>query len=1329
MRILAIRGRNLASLEGDFAIDFTAEPLASAGIYAISGPTGSGKSTLLDTMCLALFGRTPRTDQARENEVWLKDVNENTLRQSDPRNLLRRGAVSGQAEVDFIALDGYGYSARWTVRRARDKASGALQDPKITLFRLDTAKEEQGTRKDLQSRITELIGLTFEQFTRSVLLAQNDFATFLKAEQGEKASLLEKLTGTERYSDISRLIYEKYTTAKQAYEQILGRMQGVSLLTEEEKEELETALSQTGLTLQQLEAEKTALTLRLDWFTTLNKLNQDKHQAAIGVESAHKACKASRPREEYLRLVDQVQEARSLFDAVANARRQLAEKQKRYQHITTEITRKQAERDLVQKQYTDGEKAFRQVEEGYKTLLPQLKEARKLDAQLTESLRSLQEAEKPLQEVELQKNKESDRLRGLTEQWTNTNESIVVLEKWKERYISKASIAEQLPLLNNYLNQATTARKKQAKSEALLVTLKETKSKQTKDLIDKQSQWRIQSDKLKETERTLEELTNIQNAVSIEKVQHEIQQLRERKELFGQASLCWKSLFESLQSQQIKQEELIKLQGLLEINEGKQFEMSIKLDIALHLREQGKQTLEQAFMAASQNIVTLRGKLKEGEACPLCGSEHHPYAGEDGRLYQTLVAVEQASIAASNNYDICWKQNEALNQELIMLGEKIVALTNTLQELKLQEKNLQEEWNTMESALRVESQLGNVENLNFGADSSPETLERLTFGVNVQPERADQLPKPSARLEWLTIQTIVCDEKIKELEQTATEYNTRQKDLQLLHQQQLSLRSVVATLDKNITELQGNHTLTQNKIEHEEAFCKEQSQFLQEVFSKTNELFGNEQWQEGWLRDTASFREKLTSFAVEWQNNKEALQKNQELLTRLQAEKESQEVFLRTLETSVTTARELVQKRKDAWQRLTDTRKQLLEGKEADETENSIVETREALKKQLDGLAENLKVQTQILDQQKGTLKQLEADVADASALIYRTQQVLQEWLVCFNTRRAEAVPGTEKPDGKGDAENLVEMGIIAKADKAFDHENIIIDNSDQATVDVIDETRLAELLAKDTQWIAGERNFLQKLENDRITAEATLADRTRKVVEHEAKRSVLELEEVTTEVLLQQQAECQQKEKEIRVKQTEFSFKLRTDEENHQKIASLETEMQTTKQFSEQWASLNEIAGSSDGGKFRRIAQGYTLDVLLSYANIQLRELSNRYRLERVPDTLALQVIDRDMCDEVRTVHSLSGGESFLVSLALALGLSSLSSNKMRVESLFIDEGFGSLDAETLRLAMDALDSLRTQGRKIGVISHVQEMTERIPVQIKVCRGDNGRSYLIVQG
>ncbi|MDD4590873.1 MAG: AAA family ATPase, partial [Parabacteroides sp.] len=176
MKILAIRGKNIASLEGEFSIDFMQEPLLSAGIFAISGPTGAGKSTLLDTLCLALFARTPRTDQAKESNVRIQDVDADTLMQGDPRFLLRRGTASGYAEVDFVALNGHHYRSRWAVARARDKENGRLQNPRTTLINLDTEKEEQGTRSELQDRIIELIGLTFEQFTRSVLLAQNDFS-------------------------------------------------------------------------------------------------------------------------------------------------------------------------------------------------------------------------------------------------------------------------------------------------------------------------------------------------------------------------------------------------------------------------------------------------------------------------------------------------------------------------------------------------------------------------------------------------------------------------------------------------------------------------------------------------------------------------------------------------------------------------------------------------------------------------------------------------------------------------------------------------------------------------------------------------------------------------------------------------------------------------------------------------------------------------------------------------------------------------------------------------------------------------------------------------
>jgi exonuclease SbcC len=197
----------------------------------------------------------------------------------------------------------------------------------------------------------------------------------------------------------------------------------------------------------------------------------------------------------------------------------------------------------------------------------------------------------------------------------------------------------------------------------------------------------------------------------------------------------------------------------------------------------------------------------------------------------------------------------------------------------------------------------------------------------------------------------------------------------------------------------------------------------------------------------------------------------------------------------------------------------------------------------------------------------------------------------------------------------------------------------------------------------------------------------------------------------------------------TALQLALVHDDARRQQSAAMIAEIEKQERVTQVWAQLSELIGSADGKKFRNYAQQFTLDVLLGYANRHLSELSRRYQLERIRDTLALMVIDRDMGEEIRSVHSLSGGESFLVSLALALGLASLSSNRVRVESLFIDEGFGSLDADTLSIAMDALDGLQSMGRKVGVISHVQEMTERIATKILVQRTAGGKSRLSISG
>ncbi len=190
------------------------------------------------------------------------------------------------------------------------------------------------------------------------------------------------------------------------------------------------------------------------------------------------------------------------------------------------------------------------------------------------------------------------------------------------------------------------------------------------------------------------------------------------------------------------------------------------------------------------------------------------------------------------------------------------------------------------------------------------------------------------------------------------------------------------------------------------------------------------------------------------------------------------------------------------------------------------------------------------------------------------------------------------------------------------------------------------------------------------------------------------------------------------------------SDDEARARQTGLEGEIAVHRRSSRVWLQLDELLGSQDGKKFRIFVQSLTLEALVEAANRHLRDLARRYRLERVPDTdMDLQMIDAVLGDERRSVQSLSGGETFLVSLALALGLSSLATQRTRVETLFVDEGFGSLDADTLDKALSALEALQASGRRVGIISHVAALTERVGTRVTVTPRGAGRSAVSVVG
>jgi len=189
---------------------------------------------------------------------------------------------------------------------------------------------------------------------------------------------------------------------------------------------------------------------------------------------------------------------------------------------------------------------------------------------------------------------------------------------------------------------------------------------------------------------------------------------------------------------------------------------------------------------------------------------------------------------------------------------------------------------------------------------------------------------------------------------------------------------------------------------------------------------------------------------------------------------------------------------------------------------------------------------------------------------------------------------------------------------------------------------------------------------------------------------------------------------------------KIHHHREQQRRSQSRLEEIARQQQECARWERLHQLIGSSDGKKFRNFAQGLTFELMVAHANRQLRKMSDRYILIRDDaEPLELNVIDNYQAGEIRSTKNLSGGESFLVSLALSLGLSGMASRSVRVDSLFLDEGFGTLDEDALETALETLSGLQRDGKLIGIISHVPALKERIGAQIQVEAVMAGRSRL----
>jgi exonuclease SbcC len=271
---------------------------------------------------------------------------------------------------------------------------------------------------------------------------------------------------------------------------------------------------------------------------------------------------------------------------------------------------------------------------------------------------------------------------------------------------------------------------------------------------------------------------------------------------------------------------------------------------------------------------------------------------------------------------------------------------------------------------------------------------------------------------------------------------------------------------------------------------------------------------------------------------------------------------------------------------------------------------------------------------------------------------------------------------------------------------------------------QIGQTLGLETAWLEEVRQARERLTRQREHALGQAEALRRQLEAHRAAPPPHAREDVEA-----RRAALAQEQEKLKNELEGFLSRLAVDDQSRARLGEKRQELETAREGALVWQKLGEAIGSADGKKLRTYAQGLTLRALVAHANAHLRQLRPRYALRQNGQApMDLVLVDRDMGGEVRTVRSLSGGESFLVSLALALGLSNMAARDLSIDSLFIDEGFGTLDGDTLQMALAVLQGLHAQGKQVGIISHVEGIAPSLGAEVSVEAVEPGRSRVQVR-
>ena len=1226
MKLLRLCLKNINCFQKEIELDFEKEPLNEASLFAITGPTGSGKTTLLDALCVALYNKTPRL---------YGTGNKNTY------NLLNQNSDEGFSEVLF-EVNGKRYLAEWSVKRTRKgnlKQSAKLIKGDTEELISDRITSRKGN-PSVEESVTTILNLDFGAFSRSIMLAQGEFAAFLKAEPEKKREILEATTGMDFYERLKDALNDKTKNVGAKYDGAKTVLENSLMVSDEDIIEVDEQISQLDRDLGQLDLDRKKVADLERKETERTKIHGQ------FVQTKNRRDELLEQNEDKIdKLEDEIKSARRAADIrpqMEAYEKDQASLNKAGEDLKSAEVSSENAREKHEKAQANFIKASQDYEDARKRSERKMEAINIAEREEVEAKGYLEQAEKRADEIE-ELNEELEQLNAIIEEDNNELKMINDKIREDESFIKDHPLPEDSERLLKDTSAIVSRLEEMRKiAKDKIANLK----KRTRSQKKLQAQLCKLEDNFDELERQANEAEKVYehtkmalDSLSEKGLEEHWEKQKKVAQSLQDCATSYENAVSKLRENRSLQEDTQK--SLEEIGEeygkvSREFELVAKVVETADEKVKRCEAEEKYALIANESAVLRKEHLKEGEPCPVCGSIGHPWADKKEADAERLITE------ARNNLSNAKNEREKPNKKLSELDRKKSSLEAKKTEL---EKDLEQYENKIE---KIKSN-----------KTEAESQWRQSY-----PNRETSFATPKeVSSDYLKEQIAEAEDYLKRINSARNDHQKAENEKRLLAQK---LESNQNAIDDNKRQL---------------------SEINEEIETVSQEI------------ETAN--QKLEQTESEFWRMMPSRITNYELrITNRDDRQSAIEIALRKFE------------------------ERILEVKKRNERLETGRVKRERLKTSIEGNKNRLANERSRLD----NLESQEKEYRDKGEELLASAKKKTGGLSAEDARR-KLKSELESREAKRDEmqkELQNRRDELKQAETSFDNAKKYYD-------EVVNRFNETEKLYFNALKGAG---FDSPEEHQNSLREPKWIEKNEKTVEdyrkelHSVEKRIAELEATFKEKpyepdkLNQIQKELKSVEDAIEGK-VDKRGKLREKkdklQEDLKRRRNLEIKLEDVKKEYDRWMKLKECIPAN---ALRDFALDSVFDLLVRFANSKLEELTGRYTL-KVKDMKDMVVIDRWNAGEERPVETLSGGETFLTSLSLALALSELSKGRTELNSLFLDEGFGTLDSETLDIALSTLESLRLSGRTIGVISHVRELTRRIPTRIAVKKLGDGSSDL----